>query len=590
VNSHVHATVATALFDHVSGDIPSGAKRKLVVTPVTGVPGTAKISVTVSDGSLSSSTSFDFSTNTAPFISKVADTGLEQGTTSPAIPVAVGDDETGPESVTLTATSNKQNIIANADITIGGSGTDRTITLRAKPGVKDLVEITVSATDGQLTATRKFRVFVAPAGTIKVVVNGFGAVSDFFGEGIQTPGKQLTISAKPVNGQAFNGWAGIINSYDPKITFTMPAVMYLEATFTESPYPRQSGIWNGLVLNDPRTHDRTGAILVTVNKNGAYSGKLIYAGKPWSFRGILHTDGSAADAAVLRKGLSTLNVHFAWDGIKHLLNGTVTDGADSSAFVAHHALFTTSSRPQGAQRPLKAGWLGKVTALFEADPTAGPIGSGFATGSVNGSGAVKLVGKLADGTSFSSGAFLSIDGDLPFQTTLYKGLGSAAGWLVWRNLPTTDFTGSVTTFRPANEDDPTFSTGWPDGATLSVAGSYYVAPKGATTSASAILPLPDLAEDTVTGNAVLALDGAGYIAALREVHISPLGKITLSGIPTGESLSLSLKASSGLLSGKADVNEKAVTLGGAVLQKANRGGGFSLTTGLAGDFALELAE
>ena len=587
VNSHADPTLATTLFDNVVGDIPNGAKRKLIIVPVAGVPGTATITVTVNDGAISASTAFDFSTNTPPLISEIPDSGLAQGTLSPPIIVTLSDEETDPASVTLTATSSNQSIIANADITLSGTGAARTLTLLAKPTGKGLVNITLTANDGQLTSTRTFRVFVAPAGTIIVNVAGFGAVSGYFGESIQPPGKQITISAKAVNGQAFSGWSGLISSYDPKLTFTMPAVMYLEANFETSPYPRQAGKWNGLILDDPRTHQHTGGILMEVATNGAYSGKLTYGGKSWPYRGILHTDGTAGDSTIPRKNLSPLHLSFTWDPVKHSITGTLTDGTVPSTFVAHHALFTTSSRPTGSQRPLPAQWLGKITALFAADPTAGPIGSGSAAGTVTGSGSVKLAGKFADGTPFSTGNYLSLTGDLPFHIPLYKGRGSTTGWLIWRrSLPTTDFTGSLTTFRPANPEDLTFSTGWPDGATLTVQGSYFTPPRAARSPFPATLPFPALLADDLNGNATLTLDGAGYLANTRELHITPLGKLTLTS-QANEKLTLTLK-NNGLLTGTATSDKTKTTLHGAILQKSNRGAGFTLTKGAAGTIELEL--
>ena len=590
VNSHVDATLATTLFDHVSGDIANGAKRRLTIQPVSGVPGTTTITVTVSDGLLSSNTTFDFSTNTAPGISAIADRGLEQGTTSEPIPFTISDDETAASAITLSGASNNQNLIANADITFGGSDENRTVTLHAKPGVKGLAEITLVANDGQLTTSRKFRVFVAPAGTMVVNVNGFGALSGYFGETTQTPGKEITISGKAVGGQAFVGWRGLITSYAPKITFTMPAVMYLEAIFEASPYPRQVGTWNGLILDDPRTHEHAGNILFTITTAGAYTGKLTYAGKVWPFRGILHTDGTAADATIARADLSDLQLHFEWDGVKHSLSGEITDGTVVSTFVAHHSLFTTSRSPKGAQRPIPSAWLGKVTANFTADPIAGPNGTGFATGSVAGSGAVKLAGKLADGSPFTTSAFLSIGGDCPFYIPLYKGLGSATGWMLWRDLPGSDFTGSVTTFRPADPESDTFSTGWPDGATLTATGSYYIAPKAARSPTPGVLPFPDLLPDDENGNATLTLDGAGFLNAAYEAHLSALGKLTLGTAAESVDLSLALNPANGLLTGAATLGDKSIKLCGAILQKANVGAGFSLTPGATGGLTLTIAE
>jgi hypothetical protein len=203
---------------------------------------------------------------------------------------------------------------------------------------------------------------------------------------------------------------------------------------------------------------------------------------------------------------------------------------------------------------------------------------------------VKLSGKFADGTPFTSSAFLSITGDFPFHIPLYKGLGSATGWLIWRNLPTTDFTGSVTTFRPANPNDATFSTGWPDGATLNLTGSYYVPPRAARNGQPEFPLFTALPPDDADGNAILTLDGAGYISATRELHISSLGKFSLGTLPDGEKFKFSLQASTGLISGTISNGSKPVRLGGVVLQKARSGGGFTITTGAAGLFSVGLVE
>jgi hypothetical protein len=138
--------------------------------------------------------------------------------------------------------------------------------------------------------------------------------------------------------------------------------------------------------------------------------------------------------------------------------------------------------------------------------------------------------------------------------------------------------------------DATFSTGWPDGATLSVAGSYYVQPRAAKLSFPAVLPFPELLADTVDGNALITLDGATYIDEQRALHISPLGKIEVGPLAVGESLSIALKASTGLLSGSANHGGKNIKFCGALLQKGNRGGGYTLTPGAAGVFKIEPAE
>lgn len=58
VSSHVETTVCTATIDSLGGTVLSGGERTVSLTPVAGQSGTSTITLTASDGSLSSQTSF----------------------------------------------------------------------------------------------------------------------------------------------------------------------------------------------------------------------------------------------------------------------------------------------------------------------------------------------------------------------------------------------------------------------------------------------------------------------------------------------------------------------------------------------------
>jgi hypothetical protein len=154
----------------------SGANRTVTVTPAAGQIGTATITVTVSDGSLSSTDTFVLTVsatgNTAPTISDIANRTVTQGTSTGAIAFTVGDAETAPASLTVTGTSSNQTLVPNANVVIGGSGANRTITVTPAAGQVGTATITVSVSDGTLTTTDTFVLTVnAVANTAPTITN-----------------------------------------------------------------------------------------------------------------------------------------------------------------------------------------------------------------------------------------------------------------------------------------------------------------------------------------------------------------------------------------------------------------------------------
>jgi hypothetical protein len=155
----------------------SGANRTVTVTPAAGQVGTATITVTVSDGSLSSSDTFVLTVtsgtvNTAPTISNIANQTVVQGTATGAIAFTVGDAQTAPANLVVTGTSSNTTLVPNANIVIGGSGANRTVTVTPAAGQVGTATITVSVSDGTLNATDTFVLTVnAPANTAPTISN-----------------------------------------------------------------------------------------------------------------------------------------------------------------------------------------------------------------------------------------------------------------------------------------------------------------------------------------------------------------------------------------------------------------------------------
>jgi subtilisin-like proprotein convertase family protein len=156
----------------------SGTNRTVIVTPVANATGSAVITLTVSDpNSGTAATSFTVTVvqNLNPTISSISNQTTTRGTATPAISFTIGDDQTAAGSLTLGATSSNVLLVPTANIALGGSGTNRTVTITPAAGEVGTATITITVTDaGGKSAQASFTVTVnAPA----------AGESDFDGDG-----------------------------------------------------------------------------------------------------------------------------------------------------------------------------------------------------------------------------------------------------------------------------------------------------------------------------------------------------------------------------------------------------------------------
>src|SRR5205823_5329256 len=91
-----------------------------------------------------------------PTISAIPDADLIVGTPATA-GFTVGDAETPAGQLTVTASSSNTGVVPNGNVTLGGSGANRTITVNA--AAAGTADITVTVTDGGgFSASRTFHV------------------------------------------------------------------------------------------------------------------------------------------------------------------------------------------------------------------------------------------------------------------------------------------------------------------------------------------------------------------------------------------------------------------------------------------------
>ncbi len=101
--------------------------------------------------------------NTAPAITTIANQTTTAGTSTGAIAFSIGDAESSAAALDVKAASDNQAVLADAGITLGGSGASRTITLSPVAGQAGTVNVTVTVSDGVLQATQTFSLNVTTA-------------------------------------------------------------------------------------------------------------------------------------------------------------------------------------------------------------------------------------------------------------------------------------------------------------------------------------------------------------------------------------------------------------------------------------------
>src|SRR5262249_48014144 len=135
----------------------TGQNRTIQFTPVlnanTPANGVANIAVTLTD-----STGFTYKqsfqvtvnfVNQLPTISAIPTQVTLKNQATPVINFTIGDVETAASALVVTATSNNTTLVKNnaADLTLGGSGPNRTLVITPESGQVGSAVITITVTD-----------------------------------------------------------------------------------------------------------------------------------------------------------------------------------------------------------------------------------------------------------------------------------------------------------------------------------------------------------------------------------------------------------------------------------------------------------
>jgi hypothetical protein len=108
---------------------------------------------------------FGAAANTPPTISNIPDTGTSFDTPAGPIAFTIGDTETPANSLTVSGTSANQTLVPNGNISFGGGGTSRTVTITPAAGQSGSTTITITVGDGAAASSDSFMLTVNPAGS-----------------------------------------------------------------------------------------------------------------------------------------------------------------------------------------------------------------------------------------------------------------------------------------------------------------------------------------------------------------------------------------------------------------------------------------
>lgn len=146
---------------HLGG---SGPNRVLVLSPVARKSGRATVTVTVSDGKLSTTRTFVLdvpAVNQPPSISALANLTTKQGTITSGS-FTIGDQETSPGSLVVTASSSNTTLLSSSQIFLGGTGATRMVVLSPTVRLTGSATVTLSVSDGTHVTRTSFILNVVP--------------------------------------------------------------------------------------------------------------------------------------------------------------------------------------------------------------------------------------------------------------------------------------------------------------------------------------------------------------------------------------------------------------------------------------------
>lgn len=282
----------------------------------------------------------------------------------------------------------------------------------------------------------------ATAGATNLAVTAFGANDSFLltiitnGPGTVTPndakilkqGAKVSLRAAPVGANVFAGWSGSTNSTNNPLVFTMEQSTIVQANFIANPFLAFVGAYNGLFWPSNGVAENSAGMLknLVLTSKGTYTASLLLEGATKAFSGAFNVAGQATKTIPFSgpEGSVYLTMNLASNETAPQITGIVSN----ASWVATNLVADRATNNNSVASA--------YTLLIERDTNiaSAPIGDGYALiagspGSAKIAASAKISGSLADGTTFSASAPVSLDGYVPVYESLYGGKGLLLGWI-----------------------------------------------------------------------------------------------------------------------------------------------------------------
>jgi hypothetical protein len=191
-------------------------------------------------------------TNDPPTLTGIPNQFLNEDTSSPALLFTISDVETAPGNLSVSVSSSNPGLVSSNGLALGGSGTDRTLTITPEPEQSGVVTVTLSVTDGGASSNISFVVAVQPVND-PPTLNALGNVV------MNSGATGLSLALNGITSGASNETQTLVvtaTSSNPGI-LPHPTVTYNS--------PNVSG---SLALNSIPGTNGTATVTVTVNDGG----------------------------------------------------------------------------------------------------------------------------------------------------------------------------------------------------------------------------------------------------------------------------------------------------------------------------------
>lgn len=184
---------------NINDEISLANLGNVTFTPTNDYTGSFSLSWNASNGSNFAATpgNINIAINTAPTISSIGNKTICSDATTGDLPFTIGDAETDPALLTVTASSSNLAIVPAANIVLGGSGANRTIKVTPATGVSGSATITIFVNDGSSTTYTSFIVTAGPS-------------SNFTGSTSACVGSALTLIADEVGATSYSWKKGSV--------------------------------------------------------------------------------------------------------------------------------------------------------------------------------------------------------------------------------------------------------------------------------------------------------------------------------------------------------------------------------------------